>query len=490
MPLECQNHATRLRREVLIRTARALANIQQDDATRFDRIPVDMIPKNGDNLRCCVYKDRAVVRYRCMAALGFDVQEEEDELKTLGAYAADAAGRDKPEGPVLTVLDVACSGCVKAQYRITDACRGCLARPCMVNCPRDCIRMENGRAKIDTANCINCGKCREVCPYNAVTRMPVPCEEACPVDAIRKDENGKERIDFDKCISCGRCMRACPFGAVMEKSQLADVIGRVKGPQTTIAMVAPAIAGQFPGHFPQIAGALKKLGFDHVIEVAVGADITALHETEEFLERMAEGKPMMTTSCCPAYIESVRKHLPELTPFVSDTRTPMHYTGKMMKEKYPDAVTVFIGPCVAKRVEAMRDEYTDYVLTFEELGALFVAYDIEVAVCDDVETELDSSREGKAFAVTGGVAEAVRTAAGNEAEVKPLLINGLNRQALNKLRLCAQGKCGGNLIEVMACEGGCVAGAGVLGSMKAATRAVREYADKSPHLAREHSHAE
>ncbi len=481
--MECQNIATRIRREVLIRTAKALFAENMEDV--IDRIPIEMMPKTAENLRCCIYKDRAVVKYRTMAALGVDVQDEEDELKTLASYATEARQREKPEGPALTVLDIACSGCTKAQYRITDTCRGCLARPCMVNCPRNCIRMENGRAKIDTENCINCGKCRDVCPYNAVTRMPVPCEEACPVDAITKDENGKERIDFEKCIHCGRCMRACPFGAVMERSQIVDVIRRLKGADKMVAMVAPAISGQFPGQISQIAGALKKLGFDTVIEVAAGADITAAHETAEFLERMEEGKKLLTTSCCPAYIESVRKHIPELAPFVSDTRTPMHYTAKMMKEKYPGIVTVFIGPCVAKRVEAMRDEYTDYVLTFEELGALFVAADIEVAVCDDAETEQGASREGRNFAVTGGVADAVKTAAGEDVEIKPLIISGLNRQAIGKLRLCAAGKFDANLVEVMACEGGCVAGAGVLGAVKYATKAVHDHADKSlpiPHV--------
>ena len=479
--MECQNNATRLRREVLIRIARAFVEGRPGEAV--DRIPHDIRPKTDDPMRCCIYKDRAVLRYRCMAALGFAVEDEADDFTPLAQYTEAALERGRPEGPVMTVLDVACQGCVKSRHMITDACRGCVARPCAVNCPFDAIRFENGRASIDTAKCVQCGKCREVCPFHAVTRIPVPCEEACPVGAIKKADGGKAHIDTEKCISCGRCMRSCPFGAIMEKSQIVDVLRAFRGGRPVVAMIAPAIAGQFPGDLSQIAEALVKAGFARVVEVAHGADETARREAHEFVERMERGEPFMTTSCCPAYIEAVRRHLPELANRVSDTATPMHYTAEWVRANIPEAVTVFIGPCVAKRVEGMKDPAVDYVLTFEELGAIFVAKDIDVCLCAGIETDLLTSAQGRAFAVAGGVAEAVAATAGDGAKVEPVCISGLSPAAMKTLRGFAKSKCPGNLVEVMACECGCVSGAGVVGNARVAQEAVRKWAETGRHIA-------
>jgi [FeFe] hydrogenase (group B1/B3) len=473
--MEHNNNATRLRREVLIRVARAA----YEDAlrTEADRIPYRMRPRGSDSTRCCIYKDRAVLRYRCIAAMGFAIEEEDDDAVPLADYAAAAAERAGPEGPIMTVLDVACKGCVPSRYLITDACQGCVARPCEVNCPFDAIRVEGGRARIDAETCRNCGKCREVCPYRAVVRVPIPCEEACPVGAIRKDEAGRADIDFDACISCGKCMRACPFGAVMEKSQIVDVIGALRGDAPLVAMVAPAIAGQFPGDIDQIAEALQRLGFDAVVEVATGADTTTRHEAAEFVERMGAGAPFMTTSCCPAYVEAVRKHLPALAQYVSETPTPMHYTAAAVRAERPDAVTVFIGPCVAKRHEGLLDPEVDYVLTFEEVGAMLVAREIEVAVLEGVALETFSSAHGRGFAVTGGVAGAVAALCDEETAPQAACINGLTPEAIETLRRYARGACPGTLVEVMACEGGCVGGAGVVGSVQATRRAVEAWRD-------------
>lgn len=466
--MQYQNNATKFRREVLIRVAKAI--MEKHDEFEIDKIPHRIRPKNSEELRCCLYKDRAVLRLRSIAAMGFSVEDEEDDSKRLSEYFAESLERKEVEAPVLTVLDLACKGCVSSRYYVTDACRGCVARPCMVNCPTDAITFKNSRAVIDSEKCIDCGKCKDVCPYRAVTKIPVPCEEVCPVNAINKDHAGNAKIDFDKCISCGRCMRSCPFGAVMEKSQLVDVLKAMESEKEVVAMVAPAIAGQFPGEFSQIAQGLREIGFDRVVECAHGADITTHKEAAEFIERMEEGKQMMTTSCCPAYIETTRRHVNELLPFVSDTKTPMHYTAEIVKNDSPECIAVFIGPCVAKRKEGFDDDLVDYVLTFEEVGALLIANDVEVAILEGEEDSNPPSAEARGFAVVGGVAAAVQAIAGDA--VKPVTINGLSHKAIKKLRHFAAGNCPGNLVEVMACEGGCVGGAGVVAASKYATSAV------------------
>ena len=176
----------------------------------------------------------------------------------------------------------------------------------------------------------------------------------------------------------------------------------------------------------------------------------------------------MTTSCCAAYNELVDKHIPEMKPFRSETRTPMHYTAQIVKERYPDSVAVFIGPCVAKRKEAQKDEYTDYVMNFEEMGALFVALNIEVAHLEDYQFADVASKEGKNFAVTGGVAESVKVALKDFPELFPTCVNGLNPKSVRDLK---------NWAKIMACEGGCVAGSACLNNKRITTKKVQEYAN-------------
>ncbi len=471
--MQCQNNATRIKREILIRLLELFNEGKLQTEAR--QLPYTMYPKGSADVRCCIYKDRAVSRLRSIAALGWAAEEDIDDSKSLNEYAREALERTALSGPVMTVLDIACQGCVNNRYYITDVCQGCIARPCMVNCPKEAISIVGGRSIIDPDKCIDCGKCKSVCPYNAVTKVSVPCEEACPVGAITKNKTGQATIDFALCISCGRCMRSCPFGAVMEKSQVIDVARALRSEKEVVAMLAPAIVGQFPAEIEQIVTGLLRLGFDRVVEVAHGADTTIRKEAAEFVERMQQGEPFMTTSCCPAYVQTVKKHLPQLAAYVSETATPMHYTALAEKERSAECVTVFIGPCVAKRQEGFEDSCVDYVLTFEEVGAFFVAAEIEVALLEPTEFAEPPSREGRGFAVAGGVAAAVAVYAGVGAGVEPESINGLEARSLKKLELYARTQhASGNLIEVMACEGGCVAGAGAVAVTRSATKAVED----------------
>ena len=475
-----KNNANLMRTKILIKLAQSYL---EDKFAEADRIPLELRPKDGEVSRCCVYKDRAVLKYRCMAGLGHCPEEETDELTTLKEYGEQALERTHAPKNKLSVIDIACSACVKSQYVITEVCRGCFAQPCRLNCPKEAISIINGRAHIDPDKCVNCGKCYEVCPYHSVVKIPVPCEEACPVGAITKDEKGKEHIDVEKCISCGRCLASCPFGAIVERSQMIDVMREVKETdKKVIAMLAPAISGQFPGSLQNLVGALKKFGFSEVIEVAVGADITTQKEAAEFIERMEEGKPFMTTSCCPAYFRAAQVHIPELKPYVSSTKTPMYYTAELVKQEHPDCISVFVGPCLAKRAEAEWDKNVDYVLTFEELGAMLVASGINVDECEEESFSKVSHVQGRQFPVTGGVAGAVASLVGDKVEIRTEKIDGLTKENIKLLKRYATKGGENNMLEVMCCEGGCVSGPGCIALSKKAARAVDAYAQSGEQL--------
>jgi len=463
------NQAKRIRKEVLVRVAKAFMSDHPQEV--INRIPAEMRPKDGDHSRCCIYKDREVLKYRIMAALGFGVEDEKDELTPLRDYFDTALKREAVQNTGLTVIDIACSACLASRYLVTNACRGCLGRPCQTNCPKDAVDMVGGRAVINPDLCVNCGLCLKVCPYNAVVRMPVPCEEACPFNAISKDDAGREVIDYEKCTDCGLCTRACPFAAIQERSQIIDVLKKLKSGKKITALLAPSVVGQFSGNLNQLAGALKKVGFAQVEEVAIGADETARCEAIEWQERMASGDPFMTTSCCPAYVNAVNRHLPELKKFVSHTPTPIAFSARMAKVAYPDAVIVFIGPCLAKRAEGLRHPEVDHVLTFDELGAILEAAGVEVKACAPEPMNQQAKPEGLGFPVSGGVARAVQAyLPANATELKPVVISGLDGKALARLQLAATRGCDGNIIEVMCCEGGCMNGPGVLSNPAVAGR--------------------
>ena len=424
----------------------------------IDRIPLEMSPREiPAQRRCCIYKERAVVRYKLMPILGLGIDEEKDELTPLSEFARMAIVRKEPSKKVLTVVDEACTSCVKVSYIVTNICRGCVASPCIMNCPKNAIRFNaSGAAEIKPDKCVNCGLCKEACPYHAIVYVPVPCEEVCPVNAISKNEQGIEQINEAKCIYCGRCQNACPFGSIYEISNLVDVLKSIQQKQETIAMVAPALFGQYDVHPAKVMGAIKKIGFSRVVEVAGGAEITTRNEAMELVHRLGEGAPFMTTSCCPSYVELTQKHIEGLKPYVSDTGSPMHYTAERIKKQNPEAKTVFIGPCIAKRKEGIDNELVDFVLSFSELDTILEAMDMKPADCEDIILEKIDG-EARKFALSGGVIAAIR-AQNLQIDVKSLSVDGLNKKSINLLKAFSKGKAPAQFIEVMACEGGCIAG--------------------------------
>lgn len=479
--LNPNNNAAAIKRDILVRlTQMQLAN----DFSEIDKIPMEICPDGTVPLRGSLGKDRAMVKARIAARLGHSV-ENFNRLKPLSEYVEEAYKREKPTWPMLTVIHDACNACEPSHYFPTDACQGCVARPCKMNCPKKAIEIIDHRARIDPSKCIGCGICSQNCPYHAIVKTVVPCENACPVGAISKDEIGYERIDYDKCIFCGKCLSNCPFGAVMDKSQLFDVVKHIMNGKRVVAMYAPAIGAQFKAKPGQLEGALVQAGFSKAIEVAIGADITADKETAEFVERMERGDKLMTTSCCPAYWRAVQIHVPDLSPCISETKSPMIYTAQYAKQEDPECVTVFVGPCLAKKREAFDNEIVDYVLTVEELNALFIAKEIDITKAEAKPGEYLPTVSGRNFAKTGGVAESVRLRLVDKSIIRPVVIDGLDKNAMKTLANYGKINTGKvpatpdtpNIVEVMACEGGCIAGPCVITNPKLGNGLLTIYAN-------------
>ena len=468
-----KNNLFPIRNDILARVA---ASCFADRFAHIDDVPAQVLPDGSQCYHCNIENDRDIVRQICMAVLGFSPADEEGSKRPLHDYAAQALKREKLEPSKISVINSACMACRKERYIVSDLCRACIARPCQVNCPKNAISFVNGKAFIDQDLCIKCGRCHDVCPYSAIIKNVIPCEDSCPVGAITKDQAGKEHIDPEKCISCGKCLKSCPFGAIVERSQMVDVLKAMhETDKQVIAMVAPAIIGQFGGTVNNLVGALKAAGFDDVIEVAVGADITTKNEAAEFIERMEEGKKFMTTSCCPAYYRAAQLHIPEIKEYVSSTKTPMYYTAELVKKEHPQSVAVFVGPCFAKRVEAETDPNVDYVLTFEEMNAIFSGANINVATAEPAEFTTVSCAQGRGFPLTGGVAGAVASLVEGKVDIRPEKIDGLSTENIKLLKRYATKGCECNMIEVMSCPGGCIAGPGCIAMPNKATIQVKNY---------------
>lgn len=474
------NQQIHIKKEVMTKLIEAFLSDNFEENTRL--IPFDLRPQGAEvSFRCCIHKERAIIEKRVIADLGFPLENDDDRV-SLTTYAKEALDREKIDDKNLTVLQSACKGCSTNTMFVTDLCQGCVARPCEKTCRFGAIHIVNGKSVIDNEKCKKCQMCVSVCPYHAIIKRTVPCEDTCPVGAIHKDEQGLAAIDYDKCINCGKCIMACPFGSIHEKSQIIDILKEIKNGKKVVAMIAPAVVGQFDGNIYQIKTAILKAGFSDVVEVAVGADITTHNEASEFVERMEQGKPFMTTSCCAGYIRLVKKHLKEIQPYVSDTQTPLYYTAEMIKKQDKEAITVFVSPCVAKRAEGFDNENVDYVLGAEELDSLFDAKKIVVSEQEETKIENEPSKQARNFAVTGGVALAVKQALKDENLAKPMVVSGLNKDSIKMLKKCAtQGKTedGSNLIEVMCCEGGCVCGDATVKDVRASKKIINNLLSES-----------
>lgn len=450
------NNVMIIRRDLITRMAELYKEGKL--TAQIDRIPLEMSRRTTLNERCCKYKTQAVIKYKIMAILGFGRKEEKDELDPLSYYADQVLTKGYKSDRFLMVVDEACTSCVKANYIVTNLCKGCIAQPCMNNCPKKAIsRNEMGKAQINPDLCVNCGMCKELCPYHSIIYMPVPCEESCPVGAISKDSEGIERIDYEKCILCGKCVNACPFGSILETTDLFEIMKLLKEGRPVNAVVAPSVFGQFKAQPGAVFDALHSLGFTHIIEAADGAATTTRLEAQELEHAMSEGVPFITTSCCPSWVLAAQRHIPEILPYVSSTASPMAYSARKCKELYPQTPVVFIGPCIAKRKEGRDNPDVDWVMSFEELACLFNAWKISVVECNDIPLQEDIQMDSRNYCLSGGVSSAVKARVKGDLPVK--VINGLDKKQIRMLSACARSRSAeGKLIEVMACEGGCIAG--------------------------------
>ena len=300
MNIEYSNSPERQRRELMIRLACEFQKGTLPDT--IDKLPCYVKPSGSRPLHCCLAHDREVIRCRIMALLGFDAQDEEDDSRFPHEYLElVSADSERPERP-LTVARTACSSCPDAKIEVVQSlCRNCFAQTCIHVCPNNAINIIRGKAFINQDSCVQCGKCLiDVCLYNAIKRFPIPCEAACPVNAIKKNEQGFAEIDFKKCTFCGKCFRACPYGAVMQRSEFMPVMKLLTEGRQAVALVAPSTLNQFPGGREKLFRSLKKVGFSEIIEVAEAAEIAAGMAAEEFIRKMKLGGKLVADSSCPA----------------------------------------------------------------------------------------------------------------------------------------------------------------------------------------------
>lgn len=429
--------------------------------------------------RCCVYKERAVLKNRIDMALAQDCQENiiEAAKKTL-------TEPPRTDLPLIDVLPAACDQCPIETYFVTDMCRHCITHKCMNNCPKKAISLVQNRAFIDKTKCIECGRCKQSCPYGAILEIHRPCVRACAMKAISIGSDRKAAIDYEKCVTCGACRNACPFGAIDERSSIVRVINQILQGKQVIALVAPSIVGQYGLKITmgQIYEALKKGGFAEVIEVGVGADITSVKEAAEYIEKVPAEQPFMTSSCCPAFVKMIKKQIPDAVSKISATDSPMVACGRLVKQNFPDAVTVFIGPCIAKKGEAAEhSDIIDYVMTFEEIMCMLEGKDIKFADMSGEDYERDASKLGLSFPLTAGVTAAVKdTVAAMGGEVRAAHYAAGLDNCLRDVKAAAAGKLDCSYLEGMACPNGCVDGPGAVGDFRITKVALTKYAAVSP----------
>ncbi|WP_101772405.1 4Fe-4S dicluster domain-containing protein [Peptostreptococcus faecalis] len=477
----------KVRRDVFTEVAR-FAYDGDDNYNKLEEIPYNIIPGEIASHRESIFLERAIVGERVRLAMGMPLRKVSEHAPLYTDIDEGSVKNTIYKAPFVNIIKFACNSCPDNVYKTTDICRGCLARPCIEVCPKDAISMVDGKSFIDQEKCIKCGRCQSVCPYSAITKLERPCAKSCGMDAITSDKYGRASIDYDKCVSCGVCISSCPFGAIADKSQIFQLINEMKSGEKVIAEIAPAFIGQFgPKVTPEkLRAALLELGFFDVVEVAIGADLCTIEEAEDFMTNVPEKLDFMATSCCPSWSVMAKKLFPEFRDNISMAMTPMVFTARFIKRRYPDTKVVFIGPCVSKKLEATRKSvksHVDFVLTYEEVMGMFEAKGINLEEIEPASTEKVNygTGAGRGFAVSGGVANAVVDLikkSNPDMEIPIDKADGL-KECRNMLLLAKAGKRNGYLLEGMACPGGCVAGTGTIQPVKKSAASVNTYKKKA-----------
>lgn len=468
-----------MRQQVYAEVARLSYEYKDGDLSEMEKIPYKVIPGEETAYSDNVFLERAIVRERMRLAMGLSFRSASEQAPVSEGAEECVQPEKYYQPPLINVIKFACHKCPDNVVKVTNACQGCIAHPCMAVCPKGAISFVDGKSYIDQEKCIKCGQCVKVCPYSAIIKQERPCASACGMNAISSDEYGRADIDQDKCVSCGQCLANCPFGAIADKAQIFQCIQAMKGDTPVYAVVAPAVAGQFgksviPG---KLRSMFKALGFADSFEVAIGADLCAVEEAKDFVKEVPEKLPFMATSCCPAWAAMAKKLFPEQAECISMALTPMVLTARLIKRQFPGCKVAFVGPCAAKKLEASRRTIrsdVDFVLTFEEVLGMVRAKEIDFDELPEVDCMHGGTGDGRAFAVSGGVANAVVNCIKEmypDMEIKTAKADGLD-ECRKLLTLAKAGKYNGYLLEGMACPGGCVAGAGTVQPINKSTAAV------------------
>ena len=441
---------------------------EQKNLQDLEDLPYEIIPGEVAKYRDSIYRERAIVGERLRLAMGMSLNPADKPTRITKGIDESNISEKYYEPPLLQVIPSACNECKEKAFIVGEQCQGCMAHPCMEVCPKKAISFKDGYSYIDQEKCIKCGQCKKVCPYGAIYERRRPCANACGVGAIETDYAGRAKINPEKCVSCGMCMVSCPFGAIADKSQIYQLIKAMNEGAEVIAILAPAFVGQFgPKATPnKIKAALLDIGFADVWEVAVGADAGALEEAKHYVHSVATGElPFLLTSCCPSWSMLGKKYFPEVIDEISNALTPMVATARAARITSPNAKIVFVGPCVAKKLEASRRTVrseVDFVITFEELAGMFDAKEIDFNTYEKEEELNDAFGAGRGYAVASGVAGAIKACIDEYypgTEVKIDHVEGL-AECKKMLLQAKAGRKKGYLIEGMGCPGGCVAGAG------------------------------
>jgi NADH-quinone oxidoreductase subunit G len=362
--------------------------------------------------------------------------------------------------------------------------------------------------------CILCGDCVRVC--DEIQGMGI-------LDFVHRGSNLQvmpafnRKLSETKCINCGQCAAVCPTGAITIKQDIDHVWDAIyDSNKHVVVQIAPAVRVALGEEFGLKSGdnvlgklvtALKRIGFDEVFDTTLGADLTVMEESNEFLERFEKNEKLpLFTSCCPAWVRYVELNKPELLSHISTCKSPMEMFGAVLKEHYKriqnsikkETIVVAIMPCTAKKYEAVREEFVrnnvpdvDYVITTQELSTMIKQSGLIFNELDNNATDMPfgmGSGAGVIFGATGGVAEAVvrrcyskknstflsdiefcgvrgmsavkeATVLLNNHEVKIAVVHGLNNAQL-LIEEIEKGNAQYDMVEVMACPGGCIGGAG------------------------------